>query len=111
MGRARTGPAAAVVLLGGFLLAGCAHVSDADAQTCDYLFSKQDSSLDDDVPALEEIVDRLGPVAEGGTLSTDLRPYVEKVVSDAERLVDGGKARYLDLHVLDALSICMDQGW
>jgi hypothetical protein len=108
MGRALAGPAVGVVLL---LLAGCASVSATDAQACDYLFGKQDSSLDEDVPALEELVDELGPVAAGDTLSADLQPYVERVVSDAQRLVDGGKARYLDLHVLDALSVCMDQGW
>ena len=111
MGRALTGPAAAVLLVTSVVLAGCAHVSDDDAQACDYLFGKQDSSLGEDLPALEEIVDRLGPVAQGDTLSADLRPYVERVVSDAQRLVDGGRARYLDLHVLDALSVCMDQGW
>jgi hypothetical protein len=108
---ARAGLAATLLLGPGFLLAGCAHVSDADAQACDYLFAQRDSALGEDVPALAEIVDRLGPVAAGDTLSADLRPLVERVVTDAQRLVDGGKARYLDLHVLDALSVCMDQGW
>ena len=108
MGRAFAGPAVGVALL---LLAGCATISEADAETCDYLFTKQDSELDEDLPALEEIVDRLGPVADGDTLSSELQPLVARVVSDAERLLDGRRARYLDLHVLDALSLCMDQGW
>jgi hypothetical protein len=106
MGRALAGLSAALVLL-----AGCASVSAADAAACDYLFTKQDDSLDEDRPALEEIVDVLGPAAAGDTLSADLRPSVERVVSDARRLLDGGTARYLGLHVLDALSICMDEGW
>ncbi|RBY90592.1 hypothetical protein [Blastococcus sp. TF02A-26] len=106
MGRATAGLVAGLVLL-----AGCASVSDADARACDYLFTQQDSDLDEDLPALEDVVEELGPVAEGGTLSADLQPFMQRVVSDAERLLDGRKARYLNSHVLDALSVCMDQGW
>ncbi len=90
---------------------GCAAVSGADEEACDFLYANRAAARDDDSAARERLLDRLADAAFLDGLSADLRPYVERIARDAEREDRGRDVRYFSAHVDDALSVCMDVGW
>ncbi|MGY1740202.1 MULTISPECIES: hypothetical protein [unclassified Blastococcus] len=98
----------AVVVLG----TGCASIPAADEAACDRLEEYRPPAEEDPTAAeLQGLLDDVGDVPGDEAITPALRDAVQTALDDAERLLDGRKAKYYDVHVGEALSVCMDLGW